>query len=805
MINKKYKQFYFISLLVLFALSAYPLVNGTYMAYLSIANGAITPEQYAKYVVPYTAMCLAAILFAALQPLLFRAGRLALPAGLAGAYGVFIALEQFFERIQVHTTGMALIDTASLSTDQPQNIAATTIDMWQASLCVVSPLTRGQAIAYTSQDRYVYVMANGTYKIHYYLIALILITMVCGLIYGIGRMLRSGDRSKSKALMLQGLSTALLLTLCVFANTTAFFRQAAAIQTPLASVLTCIFFIVLGTTVGCYAGSFLLRKRKSIGIGLPVLMAVAAVTLMYVGEAAMMDGNLYRFGAGWFFEPLPGLPPAPVDLLVIMLSGGVTWLILSTVRKKEHWPGRRTAIAMLTACFMVTASGVAFSMDAPDTDEDIFGCYEFDECLYMNPLSSFIAVKGFMPYIYGLGRDSLIIANTETGVTEQMPAHYEKTPVAADELISKADIVFESFRFPNLAHYKERWLRAVFTGRTGQQYGLYQMDGEVWLVTLNNSKLWSIYKLQKTAGTSLADLERALRVQDSTPTGLPQLTLTDVYELARKGQNLTLRDFEHFDAKAAGSDFVVRRYDVKGGCALLVHSDTPDSNLNYARLSKRGYNAFDENLTVDIRAGVQEVAAYLNPLHSPVKFKLEDSHSGTNFRELIYEYDGYRYYLNTTRADQVFITPANGERLPLKQALTERRLVIEDAVASGLYNVFMEPVDNPLGGGFPILHHRHTFTFNHEEFYPSASFLYMIDTDHLTTYFDIVELADILTLQARNELAAKLHQTMSTDNLPAIAGKTYITVSGLAAVGITVDIGWSYSSHTPVSFTAVDN
>ena len=55
-------------------------------------------------------------------------------------------------------------------------------------------------------------------------------------------------------------------------------------------------------------------------------------------------------------------------------------------------------------------------------EDDLCGCYEFDECLYMNPLSSFMPLKGFMPYVYGVGEDSLVIANTETGHLEQLPA-----------------------------------------------------------------------------------------------------------------------------------------------------------------------------------------------------------------------------------------------------------------------------------------------------------------------------------------------------------------------------------------------
>ena len=52
--------------------------------------------------------------------------------------------------------------------------------------------------------------------------------MVCGLIYGIAKMLRSVDMSQKNSLFLQGISTTALVALCVFANTTAFFREKEA-------------------------------------------------------------------------------------------------------------------------------------------------------------------------------------------------------------------------------------------------------------------------------------------------------------------------------------------------------------------------------------------------------------------------------------------------------------------------------------------------------------------------------------------------------------------------------------------------
>lgn len=514
MIGKAYKRFYFVSLSVLLLLSVYPLVNGVRIAWLSIVNGAVKPEQYAKYVVPYTAICVAVILFAAFQPLLLKMRRFALPAGLLASYAVFLTAEYFIERIKLHTTGMTLVDTSSLTLEDMKNIPLSdTIDIWQAGLCIVSPETRSQSAVYVSRDYYYYVLSNDSYKIHYYFISLVMITMVCVLVYGLGRMFRSGDRSEARPLALRGISTAMLISLCIFANTTAFFRKAQAIQTPVASILTCLFFIALGASIGVYTGSFLLRKGKLQGIALPVSLSVIAVIIMYIGEAAMMSGNLYRFGTGWFFEGLPVISAAPVDILIIILTGAAAYLVLRKARKNDNWPGKPLTIASLTICAVIAVLGFAFSGGSSAASfasgDDIYGCYEFDECIFMNPLSSFLAARESMPYVYCLDEENLLILNTRENNVEKYTALYEKTPVARDAFISISELKDSPLasRIPDLSQYKERWLRAVIYRDDKQQYGLYRMDDEIWLVSIARGRLWSIYRLKRTDKYNSSDFE----------------------------------------------------------------------------------------------------------------------------------------------------------------------------------------------------------------------------------------------------------------------------------------------------------
>ena len=496
--DQNYKRFYWLTLAVLFALSAYPLINGVRMAYISISDGAVEPDQYARYVIPYAAMCVAVLIFAAFLPVLHKMKHAPFAIGLAGAYAVFIAVEQFMERIRIKTEGMTLIDPASLSVDPAVNVPPVAVDAWQASLCIVSPRAREQSKAFDAGGRIFYTMADDYYKIHYYLVSFILIVMVCGLLYGIGRMIRTGDGEKRKPLILQGMAAAALVSLCVFANTTAFFRQADPIQTPLASALTCLFFIMLGAAAGVYAGSFLLKKGKTAGLALPVMISVVIVILMYIGEAAMMKGGLYRFGTGWFFDGIPLIALAPVDILVVLAAGAVTWFVLNLARRFEGWPGKRTAVVAGVLCLLVFGTGVAFAIPQADADDgSVLGSYVFYKCLYMNPLSSSLPPEGSIPYIFEFNEEEMTARNTLTGDIERASVRYEDTAVGEDEFASMIPFSFVSQ--PDISKYRDCRRRAAINFENGLKYSFYTMDGEPWLVRLGDEKIgiWSIYRLKK--------------------------------------------------------------------------------------------------------------------------------------------------------------------------------------------------------------------------------------------------------------------------------------------------------------------
>ena len=887
----KNKRFYIISIATLAVLSGYPLVNGIRMAVLNAVNGALEPEQYAKYVVPYAAICAAVLLFAVLRPVYQKAKRLELPIGLGVSYGAFFAVERFLEAMQIRVTDMTLIDAATLAPGAA-GAADPTADIWQASLCIASPELRQQSLTYASRDSFFYVIGNAAYKVHYYLISLILITMVCGLVYGIAKMIRTGDAgyvggtgdtsgtgdiggadytdntggtdnaTQTKSIYLRGASTAAIVALCVFANTTAFFRKAAPIQTPLASILTGLFFVILGAAAGVYIGSCLLKKGKAIGTGLPVALSFCVAVLMYVGEAAMMSGNLYRFGTGWFFRGIPSIALAPVDILIILLSGALAWLVLIAAHKRGRGrgrrrelgeqecepgelaqinpgsldnpsnsdnpgsldnpnnpgnpnspnnPGKRAMIAAVAICAAVAVAGpvIATATAPKNIDDVVAGCYVFDKNIYTSPLSSTLYFGG-LPYVYAFDGDAFVIASTGGGLAQAYTVERCKTPVGADEFKPNSESFFSP---PSLEGFRERYLLAVMSNSYGPKYGLYSMDGEIWLADISKSVgIWCIHRLARTEATTLADIRRAMDYYANNPPieTMPgsdvyenQMTLKDVYALARKGDALTLGDFDPYFYWLTGADFTGRLYNVVGADTVSVRAK--DGKIESATLLSR--RKADHANVIDLREGFGAVAAYMDPLAVSIDVKIDKGPKlDGERRELLFEDDYFgsecRYYLNSSVA-QAYATFSRDERMTVAAALQERRIAIEDAVANGLGDVYMIPIDNPLGGEFMVLLRHHTFMLNGEAFYPSRSFMYVVWGDDISVYYDIDELAELLEWYGYASESANLRRSIAPADIAAIAGGSYVREINLAKAGIDVDNTWMLSSSrpTPVLFS----
>ncbi len=285
------------------AASVYPIYMGVHVIRDMITQGTVLEENYPKYIIPYAPIAIAVLIAVALMPLLLKlTGRVSIRAASALAIGAFFVSELLFES--------KVIVTASVET---------TLESWQMYMCVSFYPTRTLRAIDILIGAY-----SPVFKLHFYLISVVLIITILNVLYGFARMLQSGDTTRRKALVVQSVCTAFFLGLCILACFTAFFRDGKLTISALSAVLMGLFFVVLGVTMGVYVGSFLLGRKRAISVLLPAVTALLVTVAMYIGEMSLLSGHLYRFGSGFFFRGIGGIVLAPVDILIIMLSGGIS-------------------------------------------------------------------------------------------------------------------------------------------------------------------------------------------------------------------------------------------------------------------------------------------------------------------------------------------------------------------------------------------------------------------------------------------------------------------------------------------------
>lgn len=314
---KKYRNFYLFSLLGVLAASFYPIYMGIRVAAEMVKNGAVPLESYPKYVIPYTPIATALIFGVLLLPVFQKISKkLDLLFGAVVSTAVFFAAERFMEtRILVQTQ------------------EAVPLESWQMSLCYVPP-EQYQTRVWEAVD----VLLGGyspAFKLHFYLISAVIIVSLLNCFYGFAKMLRSGDRSRKTALVIQTVTSLAFLGMCVWACFTSFYRTGELTVSALSAVLMAVFFALFGVCAGVFTGSFTLGRAPALSMLLPAAVSIVAALAMYIGEMILLDGNLYRFGTGAFFEELGGLVLAPADILVILASGAVTVFICRLVCRRS--------------------------------------------------------------------------------------------------------------------------------------------------------------------------------------------------------------------------------------------------------------------------------------------------------------------------------------------------------------------------------------------------------------------------------------------------------------------------------------
>ena len=321
--NKRFYRFWLLACLGVLLASWYPLSMGVRVVTDMLVDGVVLKENYPKYIIPYTPISLAVLAGVLLMPLWFRLCRkLALLGGGAVSTGVFFWLETLFER-------RVVVQTAE---------QVTRLENWQMFMCYMPPEGFGETVTeYRTQTAVEILMGdyNPAFKLHFYIISLVLILALLNCFYGFGQILKHGGKQRLRSLILQAVCAAVFLGLCILACFTAFWRDGNIQVSSLSAVLMGAFFILLGVTAGVFAGSFLLGKPPFASVWLPAIISAVLTQLMYVGELILLHGHLYRFGAGFLFDGLPGLVLAPVDLLIVLISGALTALVFQLLNKKQ--------------------------------------------------------------------------------------------------------------------------------------------------------------------------------------------------------------------------------------------------------------------------------------------------------------------------------------------------------------------------------------------------------------------------------------------------------------------------------------
>lgn len=320
---KSFRKYYICSLLGTMLLAFYPIYMGVRVLADWLPDGYVLASSYPKYLIPYTPISIAVLLGLLILPMLLnRMKRFSLPTLLVIAIAVFFASELFFEKMVVFEPALAPIPGTELIVKD--EIPTTTVENWQMYLCAAPSTT----IVEPSELEVLQGDYNPAFKLHFYLISVVLIVGMLSTFHGLGQMILTGDRRRQNLLMILAIATLFFLGLCIFACFTAFFRTGTYRVSPLSATLMSVFFILLGFLIGIFMGSLLHGRKRWLSIGVPSISASLVTLLMYIGEMILLHGRVYRFGSGLFFDGIGVLVLAPVDILVILAAGGLTAALL---------------------------------------------------------------------------------------------------------------------------------------------------------------------------------------------------------------------------------------------------------------------------------------------------------------------------------------------------------------------------------------------------------------------------------------------------------------------------------------------
>lgn len=318
--NKTFRKYYLFSLLGVLLASCYPIYMGISVIVDMIRYGTVYAENYPKYIIPYTPIVLSLLVGVALIPIAIKYfKKYALLFGTAISTVIFFAAEFLLERMVTVTRTVTGIFS--------------TLEDWQMFMCYVPPNSFEER-TWTEVD-----VLMGEYspafKLHFYIISIVLIISILNCFYGFAKMIHTGDKNRRKSIVIQSATSGAFLGMCIWACLTAFYRNGDIKVSASSAVLMSVFFVLFGVTVGIYIASFTLNMKSLLSVWLPSVSAAVVTLVMYIGEMILLSGYLYRFGNGFFFQGIPGIVFAPVDIVVILASGVIAAIIASFVRNKN--------------------------------------------------------------------------------------------------------------------------------------------------------------------------------------------------------------------------------------------------------------------------------------------------------------------------------------------------------------------------------------------------------------------------------------------------------------------------------------
>ncbi len=171
-------------------------------------------------------------------------------------------------------------------------------------------------------------------------------------------------------------------------------------------------------------------------------------------------------------------------------------------KKPWLWIAAGTALAAaVMVIFFAVIPAVNRAGGGVKSEDETYGDYIFKEQIYMNLLSSILALEGYVEY-YTLTENTLTITDA-AGTQRTTQIGYDLSEVNEQDFCSMFMMEFER---PDISSYKQRYKYTLCEPSDySPGYELYLMDDEVWLARLSSGEsgqryLWSIYRIERYGG-----------------------------------------------------------------------------------------------------------------------------------------------------------------------------------------------------------------------------------------------------------------------------------------------------------------